>query len=156
MAGFENSAGIGVSAFYGPMSTREGIEGSKRTEGTVQELSLVIQGKNINDDVFGRNLAYLPAGASIQRVIVDVKEAFTLGGTTPTILVGTDGSEATNGFSISEAQAEAEGIYVIASMNGTWGAKLAAATQVSVALGGTTPTVADDGYLTLVIRYYVL
>ena len=155
--GFESSAGLGSRNFYGPRGAREGIEGGIKTEGSVQELSLKISGKNINDDVFSTSLAKLPAGCRVLRAIVRVDEAFTLGGTTPTINIGTDGSEATNGVSVSEALGEAEGTYTDAdagvTINGTWAATLAADTSVSVALGGGTPTVGDDGYAVVTIQY---
>ena len=151
--GYEANTGLGVSAFYGGMTQREGIEGHRRTEGTIQELVVYVTSENINDDVFGRNLAYLPAGAYPKEVYVDVDEAFALGGTSPTISIGTEGSEETNGFDITEAQAESTGSYQITSFNGTWANQLASDTDVGIALGGTSPT-ASGGYARVIIRYY--
>lgn len=96
----------------------------------------------------------LPVGAVLEEVYVQVKEVFVLGGTTPTILIGTQGSEVTNGFVISEAQAEAVGTYnVTATKTGTWASPIATAATVGVALGGTTPTVTDAGVLDVIIKY---
>lgn len=146
----ENSAGLGVNNFYGPRPTPDGATGVLKTEGAYNELTIELSGKNINDDVISGTL---PAGAKPIEVIVDIEEVFALGGTTPTVEVGTDGSEATNGASISEAIMEAVGTTVITSFNGTWANRLAATTTVSVALGGTTPTVTDAGNGRIVVRY---
>lgn len=160
MAGFESTSGLGTRNFYGPRSAKEGIEGGIKTEGSIKELTLKFTGQNINDDVFSTNLAVLPAGSRPIRAIVSINEAFALGGTTPTINIGTDGSEATNGVSIAEAQAEATGVLTDAdsgvAINGTWGSELAADTQVSVALGGTTPTVGAGGYAVVTIEYIMV
>lgn len=146
--------------FYGPRSAKEGIEGSIKTEGSIQELSLKITGANINDDVFSSNLAVLPAGCRVLRAIVAIDEVFDLGGTSPVINIGTDGSESTNGVSIDETRAEAAATYTDAdtgvAINGTWAAELAADTQVSVALSGTTPTVGSGGYAVVTIQYIKL
>jgi len=159
---FESNTGLGTRNHYGPRSAREGIEGSIKTEGSLQELTLKFTGDNINDDVFSSNLSVLPAGARVHDVAFAVSEVFVLGGTTPTINIGTDGSEATNGISLAEAQGEAAGVYygdqqnqeTGVGINGTWAAELAADTQVSIALGGTTPTVTAAGYCTVTIRYF--
>ena len=155
-----NLASGSARNFYGPRSAKEGVEGGIKTEGSIQELTLKITGANINDDVFSANLAVLPAGCRVLRAIVAIDEAFTLGGTTPIINIGTDGSEATNGVSIAEAQAEAAGVYTDAdagvTINGTWGAELTADTQVSVALSGGTPTVGSGGYAVVTIQYIKL
>ncbi len=146
----ENSAGLGVNNFYGPRPTPDGATGVLRTDGAFNELTIELSGKNVNDDVItGR----LPAGAFPVEVFTEVETAFVLGGTTPTFEVGTDGSEATNGISIAEADLEAVGTYLDTSFNGTWAARLAAETVVSLALGGTTPTVTDAGFARIVVRY---
>lgn len=153
--GFEANTGLGVSGFYGPMTTKEGTEGHRRTEGTIQEVVIYLTGENVDDDVFARNLTYLPAGAWPKEVYVDVDEAFDLGGTSPTISIGTEGSETTNGFDIVEADAESTGSYQITSFNGTWANQLASDTDVGIALGGSTPTITDAGEARVTIRYYV-
>ena len=154
---FESNSGLGSRNFYGPRSAKEGIEGGIKTEGSVQELSLKFTGANINDDVFSTNLVQLPAGARILDAVVRIDEVFVLGGTTPVINIGTDGSESTNGISIDETRGEASATYVDAdtgiAINGTWAATLAADTEVSVALSGTTPTVGAGGSAIVTIRY---
>ena len=154
---FESNSGLGSRNFYGPRSAKEGIEGGIKTEGSVQELSLKFTGANINDDVFSTNLVQLPAGARILDAVVRIDEVFVLGGTSPVINIGTDGSESTNGISIDETRGEASATYVDAdtgiAINGTWAATLAADTEVSVALSGTTPTVGAGGSAIVTIRY---
>jgi hypothetical protein len=154
---FETTSGLGSRNHYGPRSAQEGIEGSIKTEGSVQELSLKFTGANINDDVFATNLAFLPAGARIIRAIVKIDEVFVLGGTSPVINIGTDGSESTNGISIDETRGEAAATYIDSdtgiAINGTWAATLAAKTEVSVALSGTSPTVTSAGSAIVTIQY---
>jgi len=151
--GFENMAVRGVPNFFGPRTSTEGVGGEFKTTGVVKELVLDITGQNILDDVWAVQTVTLPAGAKPLRAITEVTEAFVLGGTTPTIDVGTDGSEGTNGFDFTEAQAEAVGVVVDTTFAGTWAARLAADTLVSVALGGSTPTVTAVGRMKIVIEY---
>lgn len=152
-----NLASGSARNFYGPRSAKEGIEGSIKTEGSIQELTLKFTGQNVNDDVFSTNLGVIPAGSRVLRAIVSINEAFALGGTSPVLNIGTDGSESTNGVSVDETRAEAAAVYTDAdtgvAINGTWAAELAADTQVSVALSGTTPTVGAGGYAVVTIQY---
>lgn len=164
MAGFERSPFGGynttvvqdVHNYFGPR-TDLGPEGVVKTQGSFNEASWEITGADVGASAeSGRWLVQptLPAGAIITNVFLKVKEAFVLGGTSPTILFGTDTSEATNGFVISEARAEALGTYDITStLTGTWAAPLAAKTTVGVALGGTSPTVTTAGRLEVIVQY---
>jgi len=144
----EDSAGLGVSNFYGPRNTTEGPVGNFKTEGAVEELVMEVTGDNYTQ-VSGT----IPAGAKCLEAYIEVVEAFALGGTTPTIDIGTDGSEGTNGFDVAEADAEAVGLYVDSTFAGTWAAQLASDTTVGVALGGTTPTITSAGRMKVVVRY---
>lgn len=149
---YENKAGLGVKNFYGPRRLTEGTIGGIETRGSQKELTLELSGYAINDNVaFLTGL--LPAGAKVEEVVVRTDSAFVMTGTTPTILIGTAGSEATNGFAITEAQAEAVGTYKITSFSGTWANGLAANTTVGIALGGTTPAVTDAGKMRVTVRY---
>lgn len=149
----ENSAGLGVYNVYGPRTTAEGRAGDIRTSGVEKELELDFRGSN-----YGQVTATLPKGAKFLSATAKIVEAFNLTGTSPTILVGTSGSAATNyGISISEANAEAAGTVVYnATGAGTWANPLAAATTVAVALGGTTPVATSVGLAKVVIRYLVV
>lgn len=156
--GYENTSGLNVRTFYGPMSQTEGTEGSIRTEGAVQELALVVTGSHAvsGGSTFDATLAYLPAGAKVIEVYVNVQEVFAVsGGVDEEINIGTQGSEATNGFDIVEASLEATGIYAITSFNGTWQAQLAANTQIGMAVSGSG-TFTTAGKARIVIRYVQL
>jgi len=152
--GYESNTGLGVHNQYGPRDTGYAV-GTIKTEGALNEVSLRVTGAMLNSTFIPE--IKIPAGAVILKAVAHVKEAFVLGGTTPTILVGTEGSEVTNGFVLAEASAEALGYYDLTStLAGTWDAeaKLAAATQVGIALGGTNPTAsATAGKVTFVVTY---
>lgn len=143
----------GVTNRFGPRSLPEGKAGVVKTEGTIVQYVLHFSGTNYNSGEIEEPI--IPAGFKPLRALVEVETAGAVGGTdTPTIEIGTNGTEVTNGFSVTEAQAEAQGVYVITSFNGTWAAQLAAATTVGVALDGTNPTltggkfkVTIEGYL---------
>ena len=144
----------GVRNNYGTRSKGGGI-GFIKTSGISNELSVDVTGDSLT--VGGEAFAEvkIPAGSIITGAWVEVTEAFTLGGTSPTILVGTAGSEATNGAVVSEAQAEAVGtVDITAALAGTWNeATLAAETSVGVVLGGTSPTSAATGSARIVVTY---
>lgn len=142
-----------VNNHYGQRDTGKTV-GTVYTAGNVRELSLDIDGDMVGNAAFALLAPTLPAGAVIKEAYVEVSEAFVLGGTTPVINVGTEGSESTNGVDVSEAQAEAVGTYDITStLAGTWAAPLAAATTVGISLSGTSPTVTDAGKMRMVLRY---
>jgi hypothetical protein len=142
----------GVSVQYGARETGRAIGKLQSGGGRVRQ-AFDITGQLLNDGIHG--VVKIPAGALVESAYVEVDEVFVLGGTTPTILVGTEGSEVTNGCVISEAQAEAASTYDISgTLTGTWAAGLAADTEVSVALGGTSPTAsATAGKARVVVEY---
>lgn len=150
---FESNTGLGVPAFYGTRTALEGLGGHIKTEGAKKEMVIEFAGTNINDGVMD-SVVTLPANALVTAAYVDVNEAVTMTGTSPTILIGTNGSEVTNGLVISEAQAEAAGVYdIYSTATGTWAAGLLSDTSVSVALGGTSPTITNDGRIKVVVEY---
>lgn len=152
---YEDSAGLSVNNHYGPRGTQDGVVGGGKlpAAGSVDEIVVYITGEDFDSGTSFDTLATLPAGSTVREVIAEVTEAFALGGTTPTINVGTNTSEDTNyGIELSEAQAEATGTYD-GTPAGTWAAPLAADTAIGVALDGTTPTVTTAGAAKVVIRY---
>ena len=152
----ENSAGLGVYNNYGPRQTDEGRAGQINTAGVVKELQINFRGSDFDSNgVALLDTATLPAGSKFIEAYASVQEAFVLGGTTPTINVGTSGSAGTNyGIELSEAQAESAATAIYNDTGaGTWASVLAAATTVAVELDGTSPTVTDAGEATIVIRY---
>lgn len=144
----------GVSNVYGPRHRHEGIVGATSTVGAERYLVLTVSG-----DTYLSLSSLLPAGATVVgNAVIEVTEAFVLGGTTPVINIGVQGTEGTNRLAqVSQAQAQAVGTYSVASA-GTLAANtpLAADAVIKVALGGTTPTVTSAGRLKLAIPYVVI
>lgn len=134
-----------------------GTVGVNKIEGVKEELLIDLSAPYFLDGWEGAKQFVLPAGAIIKDVIVDIEKAFSLTGTTPTILIGTDGSEVTNGFVITEAQAEGtSSLNLTSTLTGTWDNEvpLAANTTVGIALGGTTPVMArNNGKARVTILY---
>lgn len=132
-----------------------------KTEGNSNELSVGLSGASVADVISGEADAYadvvIPKYSIIEEAYLYVDEAFVLGGTTPAVEVGTEGSEATNGVTLDEADLEAVGGYdVTANLAGTWasGSALAADTTVKVAVSGTSPTSdSSAGKARLVVTY---
>lgn len=151
--GFESNTGLGVATFYGPRTALEGLGGDLKIDGAVQQKVLEFGGKNLTD---GAPLltTIIPQNALVTNVYADVEEAFVLGGTTPSIAIGTTGTATVNGVVINEATAEAKGVTDITSTKqGTWGSSFAVDTAISVLLDGTTPTATDAGRVKVVIEY---
>ena len=141
----------GVRQFYGPRTRGEAKFGSVRTSGVNKELVIEFDGAN-----YSNVTGVLPAGAVVRgKAVVEVREAFALGGTTPTILIGVDSTDRL--ASVSEAQAEAVGVYAIAPA-GVFAVDtpLTADKTIVVSLGGTSPTITNAGLLKLTIPYTVL
>lgn len=145
-----------VHNFYGPRKGGNTV-GVYETDGVQRELSIDLSGEALSASDFLLIVPTLPKGAMIANVYAEVSEAFVLGGTTPAIKIGSEGSEATNGISISEAQAEAVGNYVLTgTLAGTWASPLTATTTVGIALTGTSPTTTTAGKVRIVIRYVLV
>lgn len=129
---------------FGPRDAGETV-GVNKVEGMKEELVIDLTPELINQ---GQLIPFvLPAGAVIKDVYIDVETAFDLSGTTPAVEIGTSGSEATNGFTISDTILEGTGSSNLTSeLSGTWDAEapLAANTIVSIATSGTNPVVANN------------
>lgn len=148
----------GVRNIYGTRDTG-GALGVIKTAGISNELTADVTGETLtlSGDAFAS--VKIPANSLVTGAFVEITEAFDLGGTTPTILVGTKGSEVTNGVVVTEAQAEAIGLVdITAALAGTWNEVFfAAETEVGVILGGTTPTsLAGTGVGRIVVTYIKL
>lgn len=136
--------------------------------GHEKELVLVLDGEKFSGGVYQfQETHLLPVGAVPLYAHVEVNEVFALGGTTPTIAIGSTQSSAgvpsapsaasgsaTIFGSLSEANAEALGFYTL-SVTAT---PLTATTagNLQVTLGGTSPTVTTAGRARLVIGYRAL
>lgn len=131
-------------------------QGVAKVEGHVSQAVLHFDGDILSAEAFPLNALppKLPANVVIKSAYVYVDEAFVLGGTSPVVELGTEGSEATNGVSITEAQLEAVGIYdVTAAISGTWGAPLGAETVVGIDFAGTNPTTTSAGKARVLIEF---
>lgn len=141
----------GVTNFYGPRGRSDSQGGQIGTVGSEKEFVLMFAGDNLT-----LQSGAIPAGAAIiTNAVVEIEEAFVLGGTTPVINVGVLGTEGTNRIcQISQANAQALGTYSYASA-GTLAVNtpLAAAAAIRVALGGTSPTVTGAGRAKVVVKY---
>ena len=147
--GLESSAVRGVKTWYGEQDLSQSEDLSVRTAGTVKEGAVTVTAD------YAAVSFTLPAGAIIVDSFVEVVEAFVLGGTTPTIAVGTSGSAPTNSIvDVAEADAEAIGTYVGVPA-GTMAAPLAADTTIVVELGGTSPTITSVGKMVVHFRYSI-
>lgn len=137
-----------VSNQYGPREVG-GTVGIVKTEGSKNEASFTFGGTEVlgGDWVLETDFK-LPAGAIVKNVYVEVQEALSTGGD---VLIGTDGSEAANGFVIPTVSIEAVGTYdVTSSLIGTWTAPLAAETVVSLAAVGTA---VEGGKAKVIVEY---
>ena len=154
---FANQAGIGVNNFYGARETGNSI-GLEHGEDSLHRLSIAFDAATLNGTFLPP--VVIPKGASFRSAVLRVDEAFNLTGTTPTVIFGASGSEATNGIVLSEAELEAIGTKVPASTGtGTWAQGSATGTTVAAkvgkALGGTTPVVTPGvGKATLVLTFF--
>lgn len=151
----ESNTGLGTFSRYGPPGRQHGLlsGGDVKAFGSVKEAVIYIKGTDFGSGTTFDTQYTLPAGAVVQEVVAEVTTAFALGGTTPTMNVGTNGSAGTNyGIELSEANAEAAGTYE-GTLAGTWANPLAADTVIGVELDGTSPTVTSAGEAKVVIRY---
>lgn len=151
--GYDSNIVTTVHNHFGPREVK-GSTGTMKTSGASNELVIDLDGGMVSDAAFPLLAPKLPAGALIRDVTVEVQEVFALGGTSPTIEIGTEGSESTNGFTMTEAQAEAAAtLNLTSALSGTWAAGLAAETTIGIAQAGTSPTVTSAGKARIVIRY---
>jgi hypothetical protein len=132
----------------------EESQGIIDTDGALNELVIDIDAATVTAAAFVLQAQALPIKARIIRVLWETRDVFNLGGTTPSIRIGTAGSVAANGVAVSEAQAEAVGLYdITAALSGTWLNQLAARTVLGLALAGTGPTNGTVGRGRMVIQY---
>lgn len=142
--------------FFGPRDDG-GVTGALKVEGAIEQLVMIIEGSTFNDLLEPLTPQYLPAGAIIRDVFWDTEDVFALTGTSPTILVGTDTSEVTNGLVISKAVAEsANSARLTGTLTGTWAVNtpIQSRTKIGWAIGGSSsPTVSRTGKGRLTIEY---
>lgn len=136
----ENTSGLGVLSRYGPVEVPDGAVGVIKTEGAKNELTFDISHVHLAaPGTYLDSIAYLPAGSVVTGVDVIVSEAFsTFPNIDNVVNIGTDGSAATNGAPVEDADLTSIGHQDLsADVKGTWASRLAADTTVSVELSGT-------------------
>lgn len=142
---------LGVSQVFGPAFTG-GAAGSFDTDGARREYVI-----NLTGDVLSHKIlspVKIAKGSVVTKAYLRVTEAFNLA-TSSVVKVGTKGSEATNGVSLTEAQLEATGyVDVTATLAGTWGstAALAADTTLGVTFSAGSVTDKTVGKAVLVLE----
>lgn len=146
-----------VSNHYGQRDVG-GTNGVIKTEGGYNELTFHIDREVLENESFKlTTIPRMPARSKVDQVLVKVEGGFTLAGTTPIVRIGTAGSVGTNGFELSKAQVEGDGIYdVTDELKGTWAgtSELKAATEVGIDLSGEGAAISGDGKLKVVVRYF--
>ena len=151
---FENKTGLNVFSSYGKRSTG-GTVGSETTDGSTRDYSIAFTGESLNSGFLPP--VVIPKGAKLKGAVLRVDEAFSLGGTSPTVIFGGT-APATNGIVLSKTELEAIGTKTPSSTGtGTWAttSATAAAEKVTKALGGTSPTVDSTlGKATLILTFF--
>lgn len=141
---------------FGPRDSGGG-SGVLKVEGTIEQVRLELTGDDINDLLGPLVDTYLPAGGLIRDAYWNTVEVFVATGTNPTLLVGTDGTEVTNGLVVNETALETLGTTrVTSTLTGTWAVNtpLAARTKIGFAIGGSGgPAIARSGRGILTIEY---
>lgn len=145
-----------VNNQFGPRDVG-GTVGVNKVEGMKEELVIDFTGEMFNDSAYANlNPFVLPAGAVITAVYMDVEDVFVTGGTFTALDIGTSGTEATNGFSVTSGQLEATGsVNLTSALSGTWDAEapLAANTTVSFVLTGAGASLTDAGKARITILF---
>lgn len=128
--------------------------------GSYKETVIHIKGSDFitATGVYTGTTAVLPAGYTVRESLTQVLVAFVVGGGGSNVInVGVVGTESTNRLvQITSAQANAVGDYnTSTTAAGTLAQNTPLATQstVTIALGGTTPTVTQAGKLVVRLRY---
>ncbi len=152
---FENNTGLGVFSQYGSRNTG-GSVGTEETGNSIRGYAVAFTGESLNSGFLPP--VVLPRGAKLLRAALRVDEAFTLGGTSPTVIFGGT-APATNGVVITAAELGTVGTKTPASTGtGTWAVAsttgTTAAERITRALGGTSPTVTSGvGKATLILEF---
>lgn len=152
---FENLTGLGVYSAYGKRNTG-GTVGVETGDGSAREYSIAFTGESLNSGFLPP--VVVPKGAKFVRAVLRVDEAFSITGTSPTVIFGGT-APATNGIVLTEAELENVGTKTPASTGtGTWAVGSStgttAAEKVTKTLGGTSPVVsATQGKATLIVTF---
>lgn len=127
---------------YGPRDTQDSaVLSGGEIEGGGAEKTYVVyfDGDELGSADYDTGLT-IPAGSQVVRATLEVLEAITMGHADNDIVVGTNGSAATNGADFDNTTG-AVNTYAADALNGTWASEavLDADTAVSLIVSGTTP-----------------
>ena len=147
MSTFSKDPIRGVHTVYGARSDEGATGFLKSGEDGKKRLLVTVTAESIAHGYVAP--IYLPAGAFVTGAWAETEEAFV--GTTPALSIGTEGSEASNGVTVAEANLEAIGTVAL-TPTGTWSARLAAATKVGVSLAGSL-TDTSAGKVKVVVEF---
>lgn len=142
---------LGVSQDFGPRFTG-GAVGSIKTEGARNEITLNLTGEVLSTRILSP--VVIPAGSVVTRAYLRVTQPFVTGASTA-VRVGTKGTEAANGVTLSKVQLEAAGFYdVSGTLSGTYAVNtpLAANSTLGVAFTAGSVTDRNVGKAVLVIE----
>lgn len=142
-----------VNNHYG-QKFAEGSVGHVNTSGAMNELVIDLDSDMLAAGTLPLQNPIIPNGARVTQVMMEVNEAFVMTGT-PVIDIGTAGSEATNGFTITEGQLEALQTYDLTSaLSSGWATGFVADTEVSLVISSGAATSADKlGKARVIITY---
>jgi len=152
---FENLTGLGVYSSYGKRDTG-GTVGSETTDTSTRDYSIAFTGASLNSGFLPP--VVVPKGAKFMGAVLRVDEAFSLTGTSPTVIFGGT-APGTNGIVLSETELENVGTKTPSSTGtGTWAVGSStgttAAEKITKTLGGTTPAVSStQGKATLILTF---
>ena len=151
---YENTAGLGVNNQYG--TRRTGGANSRVDDDIIQFASFDFTDESLIGTFMPPN--FIPKGAHFLRYVLRVDEAFTMTGTSPTVIFGGT-APATDGIVITAAELGTIGTKVPASTGtGTWSVTSTTGTtasqKITKTLGGTTPAVTPGaGKATLIAEF---
>lgn len=146
----------GLIVGFGPNVIDFDSVGAVPANSNEKELTFVLDGEKFSGGVYQFvTTEALPVGAVPISALVRVSEVFNfIGGTAPTIQIGTSGTGAAAVFgSLSEANAEALGTYALTVTATPLTSTTAGNLRVS--LGGTSPTITTAGRATVTVTYRI-
>lgn len=154
---YESKTGLPVHNQYGARETGGAI-GLEHGQGSVYTLTISLTPEFLNGTFVPP--VTVPKGALFRKAVLRVDEVFALSGTSPTVVIGAVGTEATNGIVLTKAELEAVGTKTPASTGtGTWAQNSATGTtataKIGKTLGGTSPVVSKaSGKAVLTLEFY--
>lgn len=155
--GYDNGSALGVYNHYG-VRTTGGAIGMEHNYGSLWTVKIDLTGQSIADVIAGFVVpAYVKKGMLLKSAVLRVDEVFVVTGTTPHLEIGSAGSVATNGITITEAQLEALGTTdITAASVGTWAedsSGIGADAKVGMSLEGDTAIAATSGKATVILEF---